>query len=121
MTVRPTYFKILLATLIGVVMIPATIVVGTLALDSANESSGWLRYRLPVMFFWIFLTTGGASPFLGIGTLVLLWALQRHSVSVEDQLKVTRALLLAALTATVAPVAWVFAVSEVFFVAGGSR
>ena len=51
----------------------------------------------------------------------LLWALQRYSVSVEDQLKVTRALLRAALTATVAPVAWVFAFSEVFFVAGGSR
>ena len=36
----------------------------------ANESAGWLRYKLPEVFFWIFLSTGIASPFLGIGTLV---------------------------------------------------
>jgi hypothetical protein len=120
-TVKPTYFKILLATLISVVMIPTAIVVATLALDSANESTGWLCYRLPVMFFWIFLTTGVISPFLGMGTLILLWTLQRHSASVEGQLKVTRALVFAALTATVAPAAWVFVFSEVFFVSGGSR
>ncbi len=58
--------------------------------------------------------------------LTISW--DRHSDSLvgapatlEDQFKVTRALVRAALTATVAPVAWVFAFSEVFFVAGGSR
>jgi hypothetical protein len=32
----------------------------------ANESAGWLRYKLPEVFFWIFLSTGIASPFLGL-------------------------------------------------------
>ena len=69
--------------LIGVVLVPGMIVVASLILAMANESAGWLRYRLPEVFFWIFLSTGIASPFLGIGTLVFVWVLRRRQVLVE--------------------------------------
>jgi len=120
-TVKPTYFKILLVTLIGVVLIPAAIVVATLALDSANESAGWLRYRLPEVWFWAFLATGLASPILGIGTLALLWTLHRQRVLLDSGALKRRLLILAATTAIVAPAIWVIVASEVFFVAGGNR
>ena len=123
MTVKPTYFKILLVTLIGVVLIPAAIVVATLALDSVNESAGWLRYRLPEVWFWTFLATGLASPILGIGTLALLWTLHRQRVLIDSSRGALKRplLILAATTAIVAPAIWVIVASEVFFVAGGNR
>jgi hypothetical protein len=122
-TIKPTHLNGLLVALISVVLIPCAIVVASLVLGAANESAGWLRYKLPEVFFWIFLGTGLASPLLGIGTFVLLWTLQRRasvdSGRTEPNLK--RALILALLTAIVAPAAWTFLFSEVFFVAGGNR
>ena len=100
------------------------IVIASLILGMANESAGWLRYRLPEVFFWIFLSTGIASPILGIGTLVFLWTLQRRRALADGSkmgLKMNPALILAAATAIVAPAAWALVFSEVFFVAGGNR
>ena len=114
----------LLVILIGAVLVPGMIVVASFILAMANESAGWLRYRLPEGFFWIFLSTGIASPFLRIGTLIFLWVLQRRQVLVEDSKKdpkIKLALILAAVTAIVAPAAWTLVFSEVFFVAGGNR
>jgi hypothetical protein len=74
-TIKPNHLKGLLAALIGVVLVPGMIVIASLILGMANESAGWLRHRLPEVFFWIFLSTGIALPFLGIGTLVFLWLL----------------------------------------------
>lgn len=121
---KPAYFHCLLATLIGVVLVPGMIVIGSLILGTANQSAGWLRYRLPEVFFWIFLSTGIASPFLGIGTLVFLWIVERRQ-ALEDlgptAAKTKHALILAAVAAIVAPAAWTLVFSEVFFVAGGNR
>ncbi len=85
------------------------IVIASLILGMANESAGWLRHRLPEVFFWIFLSTGIASPFLGIGTLVFLWMLPRRRVLVDGSKADPRmkpALILAAATTIVAPAAW---------------
>ena len=41
--------------LISVVLVPGAIVIASLILGLANESAGWLRYKLPEVFFWIFL------------------------------------------------------------------
>ena len=114
----------LLVTLISVVLVPCMIVIASLILGMANESAGWLRYRLPEVFFWIFLSTGIASPILGIGTLVFLWTLQRRRALADGSkmgLKMNPALILTAATAIVAPAAWALVFSEVFFVAGGNR
>jgi hypothetical protein len=114
----------LLVILIGAVLVPGMIVGASFILAMANESAGWLRYRLPEVFFWIFLSTGIASPFLGIGTLIFLWVLQRRQVLVEGRKRDSRMspmLILAAVTAIVAPAAWTLVFSEVFFVAGGNR
>lgn len=124
MTVKPAHLNGLLVTLISVVVVPGMIVIASLILGMANESAGWLRYRLPEVFFWIFLSTGTASPFLGIGTLVFLWILQRRRVLVDGgntDPKTKTALIFAAVTAIVAPAAWTLLFSEVFFVAGGNR
>jgi len=123
MTIKPIHLNGLLVALVSFVLVPSAIIVASLFLSAANESAGWLRYRLPEVFFWIFLATGLASPFLGIGTL-LLWTLRRRcAVTGGDKTepKVRRALILAAVTAIVAPAAWTFLFSEVFFVAGGNR
>lgn len=105
MTIEPIHLNGLLVALISVVLIPGAIVVASLVLSAANESAGWLRYKLPEVFFWIFLATGLASPFLGIGTLVLLWTLQRRvSVNIgKTEPNRRRALILAAVTAIVPP------------------
>ncbi len=124
MTIKPNHLNGLLVVLIGVVLVPGMIVIASLILGMANESAGWLRHRLPEVFFWIFLSTGIASPFLGIGTLVFLWMLRRRQVLVEGSKtdpKMKLALILAAVTAIVAPAAWTLVFSEVFFVAGGNR
>jgi len=123
-TIKPNHLKGLLATLISVVLVPGMIVIASLILGMANESAGWLRYRLPEGFFWMFLWTGIASPFLGIGALVFLWTLRRRRAPTDGRQKdskLTRAVILAAVTAIVAPAAWTLLFSEVFFVAGGSR
>jgi hypothetical protein len=78
MTVKPKHLNGLLAALIGIVFVPGMIVGASLFLGTANQSAGWLRYRLPEVFFWIFLSTGIASPFVGIGMLVFLWILQQR-------------------------------------------
>src|SRR4030095_5611252 len=78
MTIKPMHLDGLLAALISVVLVPGLIVIASLILGMANESAGWLRYKLPEAFFWIFLSTGIASPFLGIATLVFLWILRRR-------------------------------------------
>jgi hypothetical protein len=83
-----------------------------------------LRYKLPEVFFWIFLSTGLASPFLGIGALVFLWILQRRPALVDGgktDPRMKPALILAAAITIFAPVAWTLVFSEVFFVAGGNR
>jgi hypothetical protein len=124
MTIQPIHLKGLLVALIGIVLVPGVIVIASLFLGAANESAGWLRYRLPEMFFWVFLATGLASPFLGIGTLVLLWMLQRRCSLFDGgktETNLRRALIFAAVTAIVAPAAWTFLFSQVFFVAGGNR
>ncbi len=121
---RQTHLKWLLLALAIVVLVPTTIVITSIALGVANESVGWLRYRLPGAFFWIFLGTGLASPFMGIGTLLLLWR-HRHKGGVMTGSAVDRrleiVLILASLAALFAPVAWGFVFSEVFFAAGGNR
>ena len=122
--IKPNHLKGLLAALIGVVLVPGMIVIASLILGMANESVGWLRYRLPEQFFWIFLWTGIASPFLGIGTLLFLWMLRRRPALIEGSQtdpKMRRAVILAAATAIVAPAAWSVVFGEVFFVAGGNR
>ena len=124
MTIKPIHLNGLLVALIGIVLVPGAIVIASLILGAANESAGWLRYRLPEVFFWVFLATGLTSPFLGIGTLVLLWTLQRRCSLFDGgktETKVRRALIFAAVTAIVAPAAWIFLFGEVFFVAGGNR
>ena len=123
MTVKPAHLNGLLVTLISVVVVPGMIVIASLILGMANESAGWLRYKLPEVFFWIFLSTSIASPFLGIGTLLFLWILRRRRVLVDGNtdLKTRTALIFAAVTAIVAPAAWTILFSEVFFVAGGNR
>jgi hypothetical protein len=81
MILNPIHLSGLLAALVTVVLIPGMIVVAGLIPSMANESAGWLRYKLPEVFFWIFLSTGRlASPFLRIGTLMLVWGLQRRAV-----------------------------------------
>lgn len=124
MTIKPVHLNGLLVALISVVLVSGMIVVASLILGTANESAGWLRYKLPEWFFWIFLSTGLASPFLGIGTLMLVWILQQRRALVDGsdtEPKMRRALILAAVTAIVAPAAWTIVFSEVFFVAGGNR
>jgi hypothetical protein len=124
MILNPIHLSGLLAALVTVVLIPGMIVVAGLIPSMANESAGWLRYKLPEVFFWIFLSTGRlASPFLRIGTLMLVWRLQRRAVvNVSDtRPKMRRVPILAAVTAIVAPTAWTIVFSEVFFVAGGNR
>ncbi len=121
---RQRHLKWLLLGLSIVLLIPSAIVIASIILSAANESAGWLRYKLPEIFFWMFLTTGLASPFLGISTLLLLWA-QRHqsamkiSSTVERRLRI--ALIVASMAAVIAPAVWIFFFSEVFFVAGGNR
>ena len=100
------------------------IVIASLILGMANESAGWLSHRLPEVFFWIFLSTGIASPFLGIGTLVFLWLLPLRQALVDCSKAdpgMKPALILAAAITIFAPVAWTLVFSEVFFVAGGNR
>ena len=124
MTIKPMHLNGLLAALISVVLVPGLIVIASLILGMANESAGWLRYKLPEVFFWIFLSTGIASPSLGIATLLFVWILRRRPVLVEGgntDPKTKTALVLAAVTAIVAPAAWTVLFSEVFFVAGGNR
>ena len=124
MTIKPNHLKGLLAALIGVVLVPGMIVIESLILGMANESAGWLRYRLPEVFFWIFLSIGIASPFLGIGKLVFLWLLPLRQALVDGSKADPRmkpALILAATITIFAPVAWTLVFSEVFFVAGGNR
>ena len=124
MSLKSSHLHGVLVILIGVVLVPGMIVVASLILAMSNESVGWLRYRLPEVFFWIFLSTGIASPFLGIGTLVFVWMLRRRRVLAEGSHadpRIKRALVLAAVTAIVAPAAWTLVFSEVFFVAGGNR
>ena len=124
MTIKPIHLNGLLVALIGIVLVPGAIVIASLILGAANESAGWLRYRLPEVFFWVFLATGLTSPFLGIGTLVLLWTLQRRCSLFDGgktETNLRRALIFAAVTAIVAPAAWIFVFGEVFFVAGGNR
>ena len=124
MTIKPNYLNGLLVALISVVLVPGVIVIASLILGMANESAGWLRYKLPEAFFWIFLSTGIASVFLGIATLVFLWILRRRWLLVDGgktDPKVKTALILAAVTAIVAPAAWTVLFNEVFFVAGGNR
>ena len=124
MTIKPIHLNGLLVALIGIVLVPGAIVIASLILGAANESAGWLRYRLPEVFFWVFLATGLTSPFLGIGTLVLLWTLQRQCSLFDGgktETNLRRALIFAAVTAIVAPAAWIFLFGEVFFVAGGNR
>jgi hypothetical protein len=116
--------KGLLVVLISVVLVPGVIVIASLILGMANESAGWLRYKLPEVFFWIFLSTGIASPFLGIATLVFLWVLRRRWLLADGGKmapKTKTALILAAVAAIIAPAAWTVLFSEVFFVAGGNR
>ena len=65
----------------------------------------------------MFLSTGIASPFLGIGTFVFLWILQRQRAPIdssETDPRIRHALILAAVTATVAPVAWTILFGEFF-------
>ena len=124
MTIKPNYLNGLLVALISVVLVPGVIVIASLILGMANESAGWLRYKLPEAFFWIFFSIGIASPFLGIATLVFLWILRRRWLLVDGgktDPKVKTALILAAVTAIVAPAAWTVLFNEVFFVAGGNR
>ena len=124
MTIKPNYLNGLLVALISVVLVPSVIVIASLILGMANESAGWLRYKLPEAFFWIFLSIGIASPFLGIATLVFLWILRRRGLLVDGgktDPKTKTALILAAVTAIIAPAAWTVLFSEVFFVAGGNR
>ena len=123
-TIKPNHLKGLLAALISVVLVPGVIVIASLILGIANESAGWLRYKLPEAFFWIFLSTGIASPFVGIATLVFLWIPRRRWLLVDGgktDPKTKTALSLAAVTAIIAPAAWTVLFSEVFFVAGGNR
>lgn len=124
MTIKPIHLHGLLLTLTSAVLVPGMVVAASLILGMANESAGWLRYKLPEVFFWMFLLTGIASPILGIGTFVFLWILQRQQVPVDNgktDPRIRRALILAAVTATVAPVVWTILFGEVFFVAGGNR
>ena len=125
MIIKPTHLNVLLVALVGIVLVPGAIVVASRVLGAANESAGFLRQKLPEGFFWIFLATGVSSPFLGIGTLVLLWILRRRRTLVDaggpTGPRMRRALVFAAVTAIVAPVLWTFMFSEVFFVAGGNR
>ena len=124
MTIKPNYLNGLLVALISVVLVPGVIVIASLILGMANESAGWLRYKLPEAFLWIFFSIGIASPFLGIATLVFLWILRRRWLLVDGgktDPKTTTALILAAVTAIIAPAAWTVLFSEVFFVAGGNR
>ena len=123
-TIKPAYLNGLLVTLIGFVLVPGAILVASLYLGAANASAGWLRYRLPEAFFWIFLTTGLASPILGVGTFLLLWTLGRRSITVDSSTtepRLRKALILAAAAALAAPAMWTLLFSEVFFVAGGNR
>ena len=116
-TIGQRHLKWLFAALSVVLLVPSAIVTASMVLSAANESAGWLRYRLPEIFFWTFLTTGLASPFVGISTLLLLW-IQRHQMAVmiggimERRLRI--ALILASVAAVVAPAAWIFFFSEVF-------
>jgi len=117
-TIKPIFLNGLLVALISIVLVPGAIVVASLILGAANESAGWLRYRLPEVFFWMFLATGLASPFLGIGTLVLLWTLQRRRTLVDGdktELRMRRALILAAVTAFLAPAVWTLSVQRSLF------
>jgi hypothetical protein len=121
---KPAHLHWLLATLISVVLVPGVIVAASLILGKSNESAGWLRYKLPEVFFWMFLATGLSSPLVGTGTLVLLRTLRRERALVDANQtdpKMRLTLILAAVTAIVAPAAWAIEFAEVFFVAGGNR
>ena len=112
-----------LVTVVTMVLVPTAIVIASRLLAAANESAGWLRYRLPVVFLWIFLASGVAAPMMGIGSLIWIWSRRReHALPARhDERSWRMALALASLTALLAPMAWVNAFGEVFFAAGGSR
>jgi peptidoglycan/LPS O-acetylase OafA/YrhL len=121
---KSSHLRGLLVMLIDVVLVPGMIVVASFILAMANESAGWLRYRLPEVFFWIFLSTGIASPFLGIGTLVFAWMLRRRRVPAKDgkaESRIKVALIVVAVQSIVAPAVWTLVFSEVFFGEGGNR
>jgi hypothetical protein len=123
MTLNSKLFGGALAILSAAILAPGTITVASLVVGAANESAGWMRYRLPDMFFWIFIATGVASPFLGIGTLVLLWLSSGH-LAVDGTPELRRKkqiLILAASAAVAAPAVWILVAGRVFFAAGGSR
>ena len=123
-TIGQRHLKWFFVALSIVLLVPSAIVIVSRVLSAANESAGWLRHKLPEVFFWMFLTTGLASPFLGISTLLLLWA-QRHRWEAIIGSKLERrfriALILLSIAAVIAPAVWIFYFSEVFFVAGGNR
>ena len=123
-TMTQRHLQWLLVALSILLFVPSAIAIASMVLSAANESAGWLRYKLPEVFFWMFLTTGLASPFVGISILVLLWA-QWHQWAVIFDSKVERrlkiALILISTAAVIAPAAWIYLFSEVFFVAGGNR
>ena len=123
-TIGQRLLRWLFVALCIVLLFLSAIVIASRVLSTANESAGWLRYKLPEVFFWTFLTTGLASPFMGIGTLLLLWAQRQRramliSSKVERRLRI--ALILASMAAVIAPAAWIYFFGEVFFIAGGNR
>ena len=114
----------LLAALIALVSVPSAIAVVGVVLGTVNESVGWLRYRLPAECFWVFVATAVASPFAGVGTLLLLWTLRNRWALVIDSRTGRRLrllLIVASLAAVAAPAVWIVLFAEVFFVSGGSR
>ena len=115
------YLKLLVAALLATLIIPGGIALVCLALGRANEAAGWMRYRLPAATFWIFIGVSTASPLLGLVGLVLL-ALRKRPPLKKANISDLQTLLFAfAIVAILAPALWIFVLSEVFFLSGGSR
>ncbi len=119
--VKQRHLEWLLVVLCVVVLLPGAIAIATVILDAANESAGYLRHRLPEVFFWTFLFSGGASPFIGIGALIVLWTQRRKEVVSSLDRRLKTGLIITSLAALLAPAVWIFLVTDVFFVAGGNR
>jgi hypothetical protein len=115
------HLKLLLASLIAALIIPGSIALASLTLGRANETAGWMRYRLPATTFWIFIGASTASPLLGLVVLVLLAVRKRSSLQKGNTPELQILLITFSIVSILFPVLWFFLLGEVFFLSGGSR
>jgi hypothetical protein len=98
-----------------VVLVPGAIVAASRIVLAANETAGFQRHTIPAVLFSAFIAGGLASPVVGLGSLLALWARKPARSGVRT------ALILAAVVAVLAPAEWFMVLAEVFFAAGGTR